>query len=105
MSDDDLRRAFEALRAHDESEAPSFPPMRLRAERRTRRRRVAAVLTAFVAAALVLLAVFAREPAPSAKRAAAPRPERPTLPLTFLLEPPSASVLVDDPLVQIGEAW
>jgi hypothetical protein len=105
MQDDELRRAFDALRAHDRASAPSFARMKSEAERRASARRArtgAFFAAAFAAAAVVAIAIWARWPADEVVSA----PERPAGSLAFLLEPPSASVVsMDDPIAQIGEAW
>lgn len=105
MQDDELRRAFDALRAHDGASAPSFARMRSEAERRARARRArtgAFFAAALAAAAIVVIAIWARWPATHD----VPVSARPTESLAFLLEPPSASVVsMDDPIARIGEAW
>lgn len=105
MQDDELRRAFDALRAHDRVTAPSFARMRSEAQRRAdarRRKRGGFVAAALAAAAIAVIAIWARWPADPLL----PARERPAESLAFLLERPSASVVsMDDPIAQIGEAW
>ena len=109
MSDDDLRRAFDALREHDRANAPSFAQMKAKAEVRARARRgqrAAFFAASFAAAAIVVLAIWIGWPGTEPEPAIGRPIERTAEPLGFLLTPPSASVAsADYPLDQIGEAW
>jgi hypothetical protein len=103
MNDDEkqLREAFEALRAHDRANVPSFARMRQRSEERRRGARTGPMFAAaFAAAALALLALWVGWPSEE------PVIELAAEPLGFLLEPPSASVIASEaPIDQIEEAW
>jgi hypothetical protein len=102
--DDDLRAAFDALRAHDATAAPPFERSIASArsalrERRIARRKIIALGAAVAIAAAVLLAVLR------------PRPGVPELdfasaePLRFLSRPPSASVIGTEPLAIAEESF
>jgi hypothetical protein len=103
MSDEELRKAFGALRQRDRQRAPHFGTMRAQAERRAqaRRRRNGALVALAIAAVVLLGIVWIGRPG-EPRVVLAPSPE----PLAFLLTPPSASVVsADAPIDQIGEAW
>ncbi len=99
MNDDDteLRRAFGALRADDERNAPAFAASviaaraALRARREGRRRTLVGAALVTAAAAALLLALVRPQPAPLPEL---PSPE----PLAFLSRPPSTSVFGGEPL-------
>ncbi len=99
--DQDLRAAFESLRAHDA--APSFEATlasargAARARHATKRRAAAAVVVVAIAAALLLAVLRPGDtPTPALRY-----PE----PLAFLARPPSASVIGGEPLGRAEETF